>query len=57
MGEAACADKGSTNNPAAVIHFFTSVILSPFYLRQTYARAGRTAMLLPFTGVMLIAAS
>jgi hypothetical protein len=57
MGEAACADKGSINNPAAVIHFFTSVILSPFYLRQTYARAGRSAMLLPFTGAMLIVTS
>jgi hypothetical protein len=57
MGEAACADKGNINNPAAVIHFFTSVILSPFYLRQTYARAGRSAMLLPFTNAMLIVTS
>jgi hypothetical protein len=30
MGEAACTDKGSINNPAAVIHFFTAVILSRF---------------------------
>jgi hypothetical protein len=55
MGEAACADKGNINKAVAVIHFFTSVILSRFYLRKTYASAGRTAMLLPFTNAMLIA--